>query len=123
MEGSSSLTCVSDDDDEVGGDLVGADERDLVVVRVGHGELPLEDVEEAHGAAHLRLERAEVGRRLLEVRVLQQELVHVARRLLDRDAVDEQDHRAGRSCEKSMRGEKSESNYVVMVVGINKVIP
>ena len=51
------LTCVSDYDDEVGGHFVGADERDLVVVRVCHRKLPLEDVQEAEGTDDLHRSR------------------------------------------------------------------
>ena len=42
-----------DNDDEVGGDFIAADERDLVVVRIGHRKLALEDVQEADGSDDL----------------------------------------------------------------------
>ncbi len=39
-------TCVSDDEDDAGGDVVGAEDGDPVVVRVSNGELPLCHVQE-----------------------------------------------------------------------------
>jgi hypothetical protein len=86
------LTCVPDDDDEIRGDVVCADEGDLVVERVRDRKLPLEDVEEADWSDDLRLERAEVGGGLFKVGELEQELVHVARGLFQGDAIDQENH-------------------------------
>ncbi len=83
---------MSDDEDVRGGDVVGAHDGHLLVVRVGHGELSGEDVEQSQRSHYLRLERAESGGGLLEVRELQEEGVQVARRLLDGHAVDQERH-------------------------------
>ena len=40
------VTGVPDDDDDAGCDVIGAEDGDPVVVGMGHGELPLPDVQE-----------------------------------------------------------------------------
>ena len=88
-------TCVPDDDYERGCDVVCAQDGDLVVVRIRHCKLPLEDVEQTQGTHHLGLDGAKGAGRLLEVGKLEEELVEVAGRLLDGNAVDQEDHDDG----------------------------
>ena len=51
-------TCVSDDEDDAGGDVIGAEDGDPVVVRVGDGELPLGHVQQRDGSDDLEQTRS-----------------------------------------------------------------
>ena len=51
-------TCVSDDKDDAGGDVIGAEDGDPVVVRVGDGELPLCHVQKRDGSDNLEQTRS-----------------------------------------------------------------
>jgi len=51
-------TCVSDDEDDAGGDVIGAKDGDPVVVRVSDGELPLCHVQQRDGSDHLQQTRS-----------------------------------------------------------------
>ena len=48
------LTGVPDDNDDPGGDVIGAKDRDSAVVGVGDRELPLADVQQRDGANNLK---------------------------------------------------------------------
>ena len=85
---------VSDDHDDVGGDVIAAHHLDLVVVGVGHGELPLAHVEEAGGPEHLGLLRHDPRAVLLQPGelVVEVEGAQTGGRLLQGPAFDCQHH-------------------------------
>lgn len=92
VKGKLKLTRVPDDNDVAVGDVVGADDGHSGVVRVGHGELPLRDVERVVRRNDLGLHGAEPRGGFFEMRILKEEGVEAAGRVVDRHAVDQQRH-------------------------------
>ena len=83
---------MSDNDDDVGGDIIGAQQGDLVVMRIRDGILPLRHIEQACWPQHLALDRAEGGGRVLQLGKLAQEGGEAVWRLLQGHSIHHQDH-------------------------------
>ena len=76
------------------GAVVRAEDRHVLVVRHGDGQLALVDVEQADGADTLGRYAAELARALLQVRVVLVQGARVLRNVVDRNAADAQHHPA-----------------------------